>query len=434
MPTHIARARPPVDPSAESPDGLTIDESPEATKPYLDDAAHFPGGHASGVARPRHEADVAGLVRAASRVLPVGAQSSVTGGATPDGGLVLSTEHLRGVHEAGQHRFRAGAGVALDALQELLRKRGRWYAPTPTFTGALMGGVAATNAAGAATFKYGTTRDWVEGLTVVLACGHVLSMERGDVVADPDAGFAVDCDCGRRRFAPGTYRMPDVPKCSAGYFAAPGMDLVDLFVGSEGTLGVITDVTVRTIPVVPSAALAAVFADSERSAFDFVSTLRDASRETWRTRAPDGIDVAAVEHLDRRCLEVLREDGIDTKLAVNVPDGTELLILIQLELAGDVNAATAFDQAARANEPGTPDSAIGRFTRLLGSFGWLDRSELVMPGNERRTRQFLAFREAAPTGVNARVAEAKRTIDARIDKTAGDMIVPFDTFGELMTN
>ena len=55
-----------------------------------------------------------------------------------------------------------------------------------------------------------------------------------------------------------------------------------------------------------------------------------------------------------------------------------------------------------------------------------------MPGDERRARQFLAFREAAPTGVNRRVGDAKRIKDARIEKTAADMIVPFDRFGEMM--
>jgi D-lactate dehydrogenase (cytochrome) len=55
-----------------------------------------------------------------------------------------------------------------------------------------------------------------------------------------------------------------------------------------------------------------------------------------------------------------------------------------------------------------------------------------MPGDERRAGQFLAFREAVPTGVNRRVGEAKRLVDARIEKTAADMIVPFDRFGEMM--
>ena len=435
MPTHIARARLPNRPGADAAADAAepaIDRSADTTDAYLSDAAHFPGGHAAGVARPRTEADVAGLVRTASRVLPVGAQSSVTGGATPDGGLVLSTERLIQIHEPGQHCIRVGAGVSLDALQNVLRTREQWYAPIPTFAGAFVGGVAATNAAGAATFKYGTTRDWVEGLTLVLACGHVLDLDRGQVAADPDRGFAVICACGERTVRPGTYRMPDVPKCSAGYFAAPGMDLVDLFVGSEGTMGVITEVVLRTARRPAAVVEAAVFATDEDDALALVRRLREASRETWRTADPAGVDVAAVEHLDRRCLDVLREDGVDRRLDIRIPDGSALLLLIQLELPAGTSAAMAFDQAAGAADAAAPDSAIARFTRLLAARGWLDRTELVLPGDDRRAAQLRALREGAPTGINHRVAVAKQTVDARIDKTAADMIVPFDRFGEML--
>jgi D-lactate dehydrogenase (cytochrome) len=428
MPAHTARARP----SAARPRTAEIDRSAERIAAYLEDAAHFPGGRADGIARPRDEAEVAGLVRTASRVLPVGAQSSVTGGATPGGGLVLSTERLETIHEAGQDRFRVGAGVPLDTLQKLLRERGRWYAPFPTFTGAFMGGVTATNAAGAATFKYGTTRDWVDGLSVVLACGCVLRLERGAVTVHPRDGVALECACGRRRVPAATYRMPGVPKCSAGYFSAPGMDFLDLFVGSEGTLGVIIDVTVRTLPVVPATAIAAVFATSEAAAIELVRDLRDVSLATWRTKDPRGIDVAAVEHLDRRALELLRADGVDRRLGVRVPDDTALLLLVQLELPAGTTAARAFEQAATALDAGAPDTTLTRFSQVLDARGWLDRTELVPPGSERRAAQLLALREAAPMAVNARVGRAKREIDARIEKTAADMIVPFDRVAEMM--
>ncbi len=66
---------------------------------------------------------------------------------------------------------------------------GRYYPPAPTFTGAFVGGTVATNAAGAATFKYGTTRDWVQALTVVLPTGDALDVHRGATRAHPDGYF-----------------------------------------------------------------------------------------------------------------------------------------------------------------------------------------------------------------------------------------------------
>jgi len=219
-------------------------------------------------------------------VLPIGAQSSVTGGATPAGGLVLSTGRLLSFQEAGREHVRAGAGITIDALQELLTPGGRWYAPFPTFTGATVGGIVATNAAGAATFKYGTTRDWVDALTVVLACGCVLDLERGQVRAAPDTGFELRCTHGDRRFRPGTYAMPAVPKCSAGYFAAPDMDLIDLFVGAEGTLGIVVDATLRVLATRPAIAFVLVPMRSEAAALALVGDLRNRARETWASQDP----------------------------------------------------------------------------------------------------------------------------------------------------
>jgi D-lactate dehydrogenase (cytochrome) len=367
-----------------------------------------------------------------SRVLPIGAQSSVTGGATPDGGLILSTERLTSIRDAGSAHVRAGAGVPLAVLQHWLAERGRWYPPVPTFTGAWAGGVASTNAAGAATFKYGTTRDWVGGLTVVLACGCVIETERGSVIADPERGFEIACLHGTRAVRPGTYRMPAVPKCSAGYFAAPGMDLIDLFVGAEGTLGVIVDVTLRVLPGPPPLAIALVPASSEAAGLALAQELRSASRQTWTTRDPSGIDIAAIEYLDRRCLQVLREDGADRRADVTIAAGTDLLLMVQIELPAGTTSASAFDAISGALSPDAPDSALTRFCRLLDRHGMLDQTEMAMPGDVRRAEQLLALREAAPTGVNRRVGDVKRRVDDRIAKTAADMIVPFEHFAEMM--
>ena len=410
----------------------SIETSADALAAHLEDAAHFPGGRADGIAKPRTEAEVAALVADATHVLPIGAQSSVTGGATPTGGLLLSTEKLKTIDAVDATHVRAGAGVPLDALQEYLAREGRWYPPTPTFTGAFVGGVIATNAAGAATFKHGTTRHWIDGLTVVLPCGHVLDLERGEVTADAGRRFEIVCPCGTRLVTTPSYRMPAVPKCSAGYFAAPEMDLIDLFIGAEGTLGVMTGAVVRVAPVKPAIAFALIPVRTERQGVALVRDIRTAAEATWRAHDPNGIDVAAIEHLDRRCLEVLREDGADRAQSITIPDDTGLLLVVQLELAPETSAERAFEDVATALESANGGSAIGRFARLLAAHDAFDRTELAMPGDTRRMNQMLALREAAPVGVNRRVGDAKRLVDSRIDKTAGDMVVPFDRFEDLL--
>src|SRR5262249_1128547 len=94
---------------------------PDVLAGFLQDAAHFPGGHASGVVHPRSEADVARAVRELSRVLPIGAQSSLTGGATPFGDVVIATSRLNRILEIGRDFVRVQAGVSLDDLNAALR-------------------------------------------------------------------------------------------------------------------------------------------------------------------------------------------------------------------------------------------------------------------------------------------------------------------------
>jgi len=210
------------------------------------------------------------------------------------------------------------------------------------------------------------------------------------------------------------------------------MDLIDLFIGSEGTLGLIVDATVRVSPVKPALAFALIPATTERQGVALVREIRSAAEATWRTNDPAGIDVAAIEHLDRRCLQVLREDGADRAQAITIPDDTDLLLIVQLELPPATTAARAFEEIATALDGAGPDSALGRFARLLSKHDAFDGTELAMPGDTRRMQQMLALREAAPIGVNRRVGDAKRLVDTRIDKTAGDMIVPFDRFEDLL--
>jgi D-lactate dehydrogenase (cytochrome) len=247
---------------------------------FLSDAAHVPGGVAAGVAFPTNEGEVAALVAAARRVLPIGAQSSLTGGATPRGDLILSTRALTRIEQLPHDLVRVGAGVPLAALQRALAASGRYYPPVPTFDGAFVGGTIATNAAGPATFKYGSTRRWVRGITVVLASGDVLDVVRGSTTAAAGV-FEIERPSGEivRVQVPG-YAMPPVSKLSAGYFARPDMDLIDLFIGAEGTLGVIVEATLATVAR-PRHLVALVRCPDDARMLALTGTLRG-GRSRWR--------------------------------------------------------------------------------------------------------------------------------------------------------
>src|SRR5690348_2768428 len=116
-----------------------IRRDPDVVAAYLEDAAHFPGGFAAGVVAPASAAEVAALVRSAAAVLPIGAQSSLTGGATPRGEVVLSTARLNRIVGIGDDWVRVEAGTPLADLDAALTRAGKYFPPIPTFAGAFVG-------------------------------------------------------------------------------------------------------------------------------------------------------------------------------------------------------------------------------------------------------------------------------------------------------
>jgi D-lactate dehydrogenase (cytochrome) len=398
--------------------------------PFLRDAASTPGGWTPRVALPRNEAEVAAVLALADAVLPIGAQSSLTGGATPFGELVLSLSRMDAIGELRADRVRVGAGAALTTLEERLLTEGYFFPPVPTFKGATAGGIAATGAAGAATFKYGGARDWIRAITVVMADGGVVDVERGRCVAEAGAFEIRSVSGDIRRVNVPTYRWPNLPKCSAGYFAADAMDLVDLFVGSEGTLGVITEVDFRLRLRPPLLVGLAAF-PAEAQALRAVGAMREASLRTWASGDPRGLDVAAIESLDRRSLDLLREDGKDREAGVRIPADAGTAILFQVELPAGTDADAAMEQIAGWNDSGAPDTGLGCLCRLLQEHGALDATELALPGDAAKAEKLLALREAVPVAVNHRVEAAQRA-DPEVRKVAGDMIVPFEALPEML--
>jgi len=307
--------------------------------------------------------------------------------------------------DSGVDWVRVGVGMTLADLDAALAQTGRYYPPAPTFNGAFIGGTVATNAAGAATFKYGTTRNWVRGITVVLATGDVLDVERGITRAHADGHFDVVLGDRTVRVPVPAYRMPNVPKVSAGYFAAPEMDLIDLFVGAEGTLGVMTEVTLRVRPSRPAWCLAFVpFAD-RTMALQVVRMLREAARQTWSTGPPQdprGLDVSAIEHIDARCLALLRDDGADRRTGVAWPDDTTMALIVTLELPAGTTSQQAFEDIGRAGEAGAPETPLGRFCRLLDRAGVMDDVQIAVPAMSRApSRCWHCAKPSRPRSIHA---------------------------------
>lgn len=252
---------------AELPPSVIVTD-PDVLEPYRRDQATTVIGSVPAVAvRARTTEHVRRTVRVASRLgvplVPRGAGSGLTGGAAGiSGAITLDLTRLDAVHaiEPLDQLAVVGAGVINDALTRLVAVEGLWYPPDPASAEySTLGGNVATNAGGLCCVKYGVTRDWVLGLEAVTASGEVVRV-------------------GRRTM-----------KGVAGY------DLVGLLVGSEGTLAVITEVTLKLRPLpAPSSTMVAVFPNL-CAAGEFVSAIAVGSEQPSLVEIMDAHTIAAVD-------------------------------------------------------------------------------------------------------------------------------------------
>jgi FAD/FMN-containing dehydrogenase len=218
------------------------------------------------VAIPKNTDDVAALVRQAAQsklaLVPRGAGSGMPGGNVGPGVIVDLSAAFPELTVDPQRRIaRAGASVTWAQVNEAARPYGLRLPPDPSSGAfATSGGMVATNAAGPRTVQYGSVRRWVEGLEVVEADGTVRTVMR-----DAGGGMRLALTPETRHLI--SSRYPKTRKNSSGYaldrFAETG-DEIDLLVGSEGTLVIVTAVHWRLDPIPPGIAGAALgFADLE---------------------------------------------------------------------------------------------------------------------------------------------------------------------------
>ena len=275
---------------------------PEEIKPYLSDASQF-SGTAEGTALPEDEKEVVEFLKEANaQKIPVtvsGGRTGLVGGAVPQGGWVLSMEKLSRVLEVNPRKGKAWArvqpGIPLGTLSQAVMKDSLFYPPDPTGPFAFFGGTVATNASGPRSFKYGDTRRFVRRLRVVLATGEILDLKRGQILAPGPESLKIPLGNRTLHVPFPHYEMPRV-KHATGYFASPGMDAIDLFIGSEGTLGVITEIEVALLPR-PEAVLAFVaFFPSEEASWRFARAMRGRPKE---------VEPRVLEYFDSGSLEFL---------------------------------------------------------------------------------------------------------------------------------
>jgi D-lactate dehydrogenase (cytochrome) len=389
---------------------------PDEIQDYLSDASYVKGGHAGRVVFPESAEDVAQVLAEANQtktqVTISGAGTGTVAGRVPFGGIVIATDKLNCIqsiaHEKGGGRAVAEAGVRLIDLQRAVDAEGLLYPPDPTERSCFLGGNIATNASGARTFKYGPTRNYVERLKIALATGDLLDLRRGDSFAH-DRLIRLPLTSGKTIEAQlPSYEMPHVRKHASGYYIKPGMDLIDLFIGSEGTLGVIIEAGLKLIPKPEGLLSGVVFFDDENNLLAFVAEARERSLTT-RSSSPrvgdgnrKGLDARALEYFDNQSLDFLREKYN------TVPE----------QAAG----AIFFEQETSSSNE---DSLMTEWLSLLETHKALtDQSWFAT--NEQDQAKLREFRHALPVLMNEWFAQHKQK------KVSTDMAVPDEAFAGML--
>ena len=247
----------------------------------ISDVSGYPG-HADQVFSPRDEEELAAILARASKegvpVTVMGAMTGLAGGASPQGGWGVSMTKFRKL-DISPGSARVGPGTLLREVQAASAASGQFYAPDPTENTSSIGGNIAANSSGSRSFRYGATRAHVLALRIAFADGQIVEYRRGQ---------ALDFDVPK-------IPLPRSTKHSAGYPLTPGMDFVDLFIGSEGTLGVVTEAELQLLPAPKEIMGGVVFFPSEDAALDAV--------DRWRPTP----GLRMLEYLDRGSLEMMEE-------------------------------------------------------------------------------------------------------------------------------
>lgn len=347
-------------------------------------------GRPDAVVRPGTEAEVVDILRFAhGNGIPVtaaGGQTSVTGSSVAESGILLATERMDRILDIGTHPGAgktvavAEPGIFLGDFQRALEGEGWFYPPDPTSRNeARLGATVATNATGEDTLLYGPTRIWIRELRVVRADGTVRTLKRG------------------------REDRPSAAKGGAGYLLPSGE--LDLVIGSEGTLAVVTRVTVDLIPKPPACLAGLAFFPALRPALEFVVAARRSAALCPR----------ALELLDAASLGLVRGNPEGFRW----PESAAAAILFKQEFT---------DARERERVVAGWLALLETSLGAAGAAGWVDRVLVIedAAGLER----LRAFRHRVPASVN----EVLHGLKAKGgEKVATDWWVPFEGIPGFLT-
>jgi len=386
---------------------MIIKTDQDAIQSYLEDSSNVEGGRTEKVVFPETIDELSAVLKeAAAARVPVtisGGGTGTAGGRIPFGGITVSMERLNRIlaitaDSRGGGSATVQAGTLVEDLKNEAEKKGLFYTCHPTEKTAFLGGTVATNASGARSFKYGATRKFVKRLIAVLADGTVMPVVRGErFITKKDPSVMIS---GKKIVIPlPTYRMPAV-KNSAGYFIQEGTDLIDLFIGQEGTLAAIAEIEIDIVAKPEDIFSCFAFFENEQDAWSFSLEARGKARRGGTVGT--SIDPLSLEYMDKNSLSLLR--GAYPRIPKNA------------------RASVYFEQEITSTQE---DRVLKAWQGLLEKYNVsIDDTWVAM--TEKEQNDFLTFRHAVPHTINELVRKNG------FKKMSTDISVPDGSLIEMM--
>ncbi|PKL83632.1 MAG: FAD-binding oxidoreductase [Ignavibacteriae bacterium HGW-Ignavibacteriae-3] len=382
---------------------MIVKTDPAEFQDFLSDASNYKG-YAESIYFPESEIELVELLKKLNsrkiKTTITGNGTGLTGARVPEGGVVISLEKFNRVLGVnGKEMYaRVQPAVILKELQDYAESVKLFYPPDPTERNCYVGATVATNASGARTFKYGATRNFVLGLRIVLPDGEIITIERGNNFAEGSTA-RLNTENGREiLFSLPAYKMP-ATKNTAGYFCAENMDLIDLFIGSEGTLGIITELKLKLIELPKNVLSCVAFFLNEEDSLNFIDEARSTTAENkLRDRSSHPVlNARALEFFDHNAIEFLRPDY------PNIPENTQ--------------SAVWFEEDFNFNE----DVVISSWIELLRKHN-CDEESVWLALDKNEQDKFHEFRHAISWKVNEYISLRN------LKKVGTDIAVPEKKF------
>jgi D-lactate dehydrogenase (cytochrome) len=379
---------------------------------YLVDESRLKADKANCIFFPSDTSDVFEILKECFeknlKVVVSGARTGIVGGAVAKNiDCIISLECMNRSLSFEENSIRVQGGITLDELNSYLDQNSPtlFFPVDPTETTATIGGNVATNASGARTYFYGPIRNWVNALTVVLANGSVLNLKRGQINADSRI-FIFEMNNEKSSFIFPQFQHPKT-KNTAGILLSENMDAVDLFIGSEGILGVITEIELRLLEKPLSRLYTVIWTQSEDDSLSLVESIRKSKN----------LNLLAIEYFDPMSILILKARREQDGQSSSVP-----------KIDDDANAAIFLDLICESDNELCEIS--DELQMILHQQG-LSLEDTWSGLEDRDLQKMKQLRHALPETINSIVAQ-RNLVNPEIVKLGTDLAVPDGSLREMM--